>query len=120
MGHTVWSQRVISDVILQELRSYARALAQEDRLVYEDMLKLPFRHMGAISYASSMHVWAFLLLSIILEQEKMLISSQDAMASLERRVVSLESIIGLRDIDGCLVDGCLQARGFRGPVGEDS
>ena len=70
MGHTVWSQRIASDIMLAELKSYGRALRKEDREIYERMLKLPLKRYGCISYASSIHVWAFLLLSIILEQEK--------------------------------------------------
>ena len=59
-----------SDIILEELRSYGKALRKQDREIYEQLLKLPFKHLGSIGYASSMHVWAFLLLSIVLEQEK--------------------------------------------------
>lgn len=70
MGHTVWSQRITLDVILTELKDYGRALRQEDRAIFEDMLKQPLKHYGSISYAGSFHAWAFLLLSIILEQEK--------------------------------------------------
>jgi hypothetical protein len=70
MGHTVSGSRVVSDFVLEELRSYGRALRQYDRQVYENVLKQAFKHYGTISYASSIHAWAFLLLSILLEQEK--------------------------------------------------
>ncbi|MBU1976144.1 MAG: hypothetical protein KKG59_07110 [Nanoarchaeota archaeon] len=70
MGHTVWSQRICSDIMLNELRAYGKALKKDDRELYEQLLKLPLKHLGSISYASSLHVWAFLLLSIILEQDK--------------------------------------------------
>jgi len=70
IGHTVLSQRMMVDIIISELRAYARALREEDRIIYEELLKLPLKKIGAISYASSIDVWAFLLLSIILEQEK--------------------------------------------------
>ncbi|MFH1511093.1 MAG: hypothetical protein ABIF10_05350 [Candidatus Woesearchaeota archaeon] len=72
MGHTVWSQRIVSDMILDELSSFAKALRGEDRVVFEEMLKKPLKHFGSISYASSYHAWAFLLLAILLEQEKKL------------------------------------------------
>ncbi len=70
IGHTVLSQRMIVDIIINELRTYAKALREEDRVIYEELLKLPLKKVGAISYTSSIDVWAFILLSIILEQEK--------------------------------------------------
>ena len=70
MGHTVLSQRMMVDIILSELKDYGRALREEDRLIYEAMLKKALKKVGAISYTSSIHVWAFILLSILLEQEK--------------------------------------------------
>jgi len=70
MGHTVASQRIMVDVVIRELEAYAKALREEDRKIYLQLLKLPLKKIGAISYASSIHVWAFLLLSILVEQEK--------------------------------------------------
>ena len=70
MGHTVLSQRMMVDIILSELKSYGNALRFEDRVIYENMLKKALKRVGAISYASSVNVWAFILLSIILGQEK--------------------------------------------------
>jgi hypothetical protein len=70
MGHTVLSQRIMVDIIINELRAYGKALREEDRIVYENMLRAPLKKIGAISYASSINVWAFILLSILLEQEK--------------------------------------------------
>jgi hypothetical protein len=72
MGHTVWSQRIVADRMLEELRAFGKALRQEDRETFEQMLKQPLKHFGSISYASSYHAWAFLLLAILLEQEKRL------------------------------------------------
>ncbi len=57
-------------MILSELHSYGKALREDDRKVYDDMLKRSLKKIGPISYASSIDVWAFILLSIILEQEK--------------------------------------------------
>ncbi|MFH1401217.1 MAG: hypothetical protein ABIH41_06905 [Nanoarchaeota archaeon] len=70
MGHTVWSQRIASDIILDELRSYGASLRATDRAVYDAMLKQAYTHYGSISYTSSFHVWAMILLSVLLEQEK--------------------------------------------------
>ncbi len=70
MGHTVWSQRIVQEVILKELASFSKALRKEDREHFHRMLKKPLKHMGSISYTNSYHAWAFLILAIILEQEK--------------------------------------------------
>lgn len=72
MGHTVTSQRRMIDIVLNELNSYGKALRKEDRLIYEDMLKETMEHVGAISYTSSIDIWAMILLSIILQQQKQL------------------------------------------------
>ncbi|MBU0615322.1 MAG: hypothetical protein KJ601_04475 [Nanoarchaeota archaeon] len=70
MGHTVWSQRIVSDIVLNELKDFGKALREDDRHVLVKLLKEPLKHLGSISYANSIDVWAFLLLSILIEQEK--------------------------------------------------
>lgn len=70
MGHTVMSQRIMTDTIVQELAQFGKALRDEDREVYNRILKEPLKHLGSISYASSMHTWAFLILAALLEQQK--------------------------------------------------
>jgi hypothetical protein len=85
MGHTVISQRMNLDNLLSELSDYGKSLRREDRAVFERLLKQPLKHVGSISHASSFHAWAFLILSILLEQEK-------------------------RCKHECLADGCLQEK----------
>lgn len=70
MGHTVWSARVAVDSLVSELNDYAKALSPKDRELFQELLKDSYQHISKISYASSMHLWAFFLLSIMLEQEK--------------------------------------------------
>ena len=70
MGNTVWSQRIVLEQLVHDLQSYGKALRQEERETYERLLKKSMKHVGSITYASSIHVWAFLLLSVMLEQEK--------------------------------------------------
>ena len=55
---------------IAELRSFAKALRKEDREDFEQLLHEPLKHIGSISYSSSIHVWAFVLLAILLEQQK--------------------------------------------------
>jgi len=70
MGHTVISQRILTESILSELQAYGKSLHKEEREIYEQLLKQPLKHIGNISYTSSVNAWAFILISIILEQEK--------------------------------------------------
>ena len=77
MGHTVSSQRMRVDYVLHELKSFGQAMCKEDRRIYERMLKEPLKHVGAIAYASSLDVWAFVLLSLLLEQEKRIRSLEE-------------------------------------------
>lgn len=72
MGHTVASQRQVIDIVLSELNDYSRALRKEERMILERLLNEPLKHVGAISNASSIDVWAMILLSILIEQEKRL------------------------------------------------
>ncbi|MBD3318341.1 hypothetical protein GF342_00345 [Candidatus Woesearchaeota archaeon] len=70
MGHTVWSQRMNAERIITELLRYKKALRSEQQALFDELLKRSMNHLGTISYANSMHTWALLLLSILLEQEQ--------------------------------------------------
>jgi hypothetical protein len=70
MGHTLTSQRMIVDNILNELEHFGKSLSTEDRRIYAELLKEPLKHLGNITYTSSMNTWAIMLLCIILEREK--------------------------------------------------
>lgn len=72
MGHTVASQRIVIDNMLKEMKSYADALRHDEREDYIRMLNTPLKKVGAISSASSVDTWAFMLLTILLEHEKKL------------------------------------------------
>ena len=72
MGHTVTSQRIMIDVVLMELRKFSGVLRKDERMILEHLLTQPLKHVGATSYASSIDIWALLLLSILIEQEKRL------------------------------------------------
>ena len=72
MGHTVNSQRAVIDIVLSELKDVALALRKEERMILEELLKEPLKHVGALSNASSIDVWAMVLLAILIEQEKSL------------------------------------------------
>lgn len=50
--------------------NYGKALTKKDRIVFEEIITRIYPHMSKISYANSMHAWALILITIILEQEK--------------------------------------------------
>lgn len=70
------------DMVLNDLKQFSGALRKQDRLVLERILTEPLKHAGAIGNASSIDVWAIILLSILVEQEKRL-------ATLEARYEAL-------------------------------
>ena len=70
MGNTVLSQRIVADLIIKELNEYGKSLRGKDREIFNRLLKEPLKHIGSISYANSMHAWAFLIISMLIEMEK--------------------------------------------------
>lgn len=76
MGHTVSSQRQVCDNILQELTQFKKSLRQKDRDTCTKLLNSARNHYGSISYTSSYHTWAIVLLSMMLEQQKEIESLQ--------------------------------------------
>lgn len=76
MGHTNTSQRMMIDKLLGELQSFGNALDEQDRLILNDLLKKPLKHFGSITYASPLNPEIFILLSIILEQQKRIIEHE--------------------------------------------
>ena len=73
MGHTVRSQRRVVERISDELKRYGKSLRDEEKEIFNDLVKKPFLHIGNITYTSSAQTWAFMLLSTLLEQEKKII-----------------------------------------------
>jgi hypothetical protein len=72
MGHTLSSQRMQIDHLLGELQRFGNALDEHDRIIYNYLLQKPLKHLGSISYASPLRPEVFLLLSILLEQQKVI------------------------------------------------
>lgn len=70
MGHTVGSQKQVMEGLVSELKRYREVLSPEDRAVFDALIEVPFSRLGAITHASSLHTWAFFVLSVCLEQEK--------------------------------------------------
>ncbi|MFW5990742.1 MAG: hypothetical protein ACOCQX_00795 [Candidatus Nanoarchaeia archaeon] len=70
MGHTINSQRNETDVLINELKQFGKSLSENDREIFDELIKSSLKHLGSISYTSSVNVWVFFLLSVIIEQEK--------------------------------------------------
>lgn len=80
-------------MVIGELLDYAKALREDDRKILEELLKLPLKKVGAISYACSLDVWAFLILSIMIEQEKR-IRHYESMAHGRIQERELDNLVG--------------------------
>ncbi len=101
MGHTAYSQRVNLQIMQQELRAYAKILSPEDRSVFEKLLIYPLQHIGSITFASSIHAWAFQTLSVSLElfKQNMMLREQTEhqqaqLLAIEQRLHTLEEYNG--------------------------
>jgi dihydroxyacetone kinase-like predicted kinase len=70
VGRTVPTYRQTLESIIDEWRDYRRALTQEDREVFDEMMKKARMHASASSYAAFLDPLVGTILSILLEQEK--------------------------------------------------
>ena len=87
MGHTVRSQRQIIDELRSELESYGEVLTKKERKELQKILKKPYKYVGSITNASSLHAWAFLTISICLEQQKELTKIKEELESYQVKEV---------------------------------
>ena len=90
MGHTVPSQRKMIEVVLKEFEDYGKTLRKDQKIIFNEMLDKVYNHIGNISYVGSVHVWAFVLLSIIFEQELKIKDGFDRYISVEKQTSLLE------------------------------
>jgi len=72
MGRTVPTYRQTLESIIKEWNDYRRALTQEDREVFDEMMRKARMHASASSYAAFLDPLAGTILSILLEQEKII------------------------------------------------
>ena len=76
--------------MLDELNAYGKALSKEDKESFERLVKSSMKHISKVSYADSLHTWALVIISIMLELEK-------RMDKMEKEYESL--------LDGCFQEG---------------
>lgn len=99
MGHTAYSQRVNLHLLQQELRAYSQILSPEDKANFEKLLIYPLQHIGSITFASSIHAWAFQTLSVSLELYKQNLILKEQQEQLEDRLKILEGKLEVNNDD---------------------
>ncbi len=71
--HTIW-----------ELKKFRDVLRKEDRDIFDRLMAYPKQHISSIAYANSLDVVSMVLLSIALEQEKMIEQGKKKIEELKR------------------------------------
>jgi hypothetical protein len=79
MGRTVPTYRRTLESIVREWGDFRRALSGEDREAFDSMMARARRHSSASSYAALCDPLEAVMLSILLEQEKEILSLRKAM-----------------------------------------
>jgi len=90
MGRTLPS---ITQAFLQEQQSLARfrrALRREDQLAFDELLADARRHLAASAYASHLLPFEVMLLSMLVEERKLVIDLQRRLDGLDARLARLE------------------------------
>lgn len=84
MGKTVESYRIALDKEVQRWIGYARALRQNDRKVFEQLMNICRNYASASSNATRPVLFEPMIMSIVLHQQKML-------NKLEKELVAIRS-----------------------------
>ncbi|MBI2139069.1 hypothetical protein HYU13_05750 [Candidatus Woesearchaeota archaeon] len=72
MGRTIIPMRNMVDHTIWEFKKFRDALRKEDGELFDRLMVHPKQHISAITYANSLDVVSMMLLSIALEQEKVI------------------------------------------------
>ena len=70
MGRTVLPQRNIIEIRLEELRRFRHALRKDDRELLDRLLTAPSHYISAITCANSLDSMDYILLCMLLMQQK--------------------------------------------------
>ncbi len=79
MGRTVPSFRVLLEDIITELSVFRRALHGEDKAAFDSIMNKARKHSSSCTVAPTLDPMGAVLLSILVEQEKELISLREGM-----------------------------------------
>lgn len=81
MGHTVSSQRQVCEQIIRDMGEFKKSLKADERKRFTRLMNAARKHYGSITYTSSYHTWAIMLLAMLLEQEKELEAYRERFSS---------------------------------------
>lgn len=70
MGHTVPSQRKVTEDVIRILKRYKTSLRKDEQHIIDQFIEDAYRHVSSVKYANSYHTWFLTIISILLEIEK--------------------------------------------------
>jgi len=78
MGRTIPSFRMLLEGIIEDLSVFKRALRGEDKLAFDGLMNKAREHASSCTVTSLLEPMDAMFLSILVEQEKEIISLRDA------------------------------------------
>ncbi|MBI2140547.1 hypothetical protein HYU14_06495 [Candidatus Woesearchaeota archaeon] len=90
MGRTIIPMRNMVDHTIWEFKKFRDALRKEDRELFDRLMVHPKQHISAITYTNSLDVFSMMLLSIALEQEKVMAEMKKDIEALMKKMTGLE------------------------------
>ena len=88
MGRTVPSFRMLLERIIEDLSVFKRALRGEDKLAFDGLMNKAREHASSCTVTALLEPMDAVFLSILVEQEKEIISLRDA-----QRIGKMEEIL---------------------------
>ena len=88
MGRTVPSFRMLLEGIIEDLSVFKRALRGEDKLAFDGLMNKAREHASSCTVTPLLEPMDAMFLSILVEQEKEIISLRDA-----QRIGKMEEIL---------------------------
>jgi hypothetical protein len=88
MGRTVPSFRMLLEGIIAELSDFRRALRGDDRAAFDSLMNKAREHASSCTVVPTLDPMHAIFLSILVEQEKELISLHDAHFTDKRTIIS--------------------------------
>ncbi|MBI2576409.1 hypothetical protein HYV84_04280 [Candidatus Woesearchaeota archaeon] len=86
MGRTIIPMRNMVDHTIHEFSRFREALRKEHREIFDRLMAYPKQHISSIAYANSLDVGMMVLLSIALEQEKMIEEMKKEIEGLKKQM----------------------------------
>ena len=84
MGKTVPSYRVALDHEIQRWNGFARALRQDDRIVFEQLIDICKNYASAASNATRPVIFEAMAMTILLDQQKIINQLQKKLQAIDK------------------------------------